>query len=77
MQPARRSIAAAIAAAVVSAGSTHAAPAPGDEAAGPEPAPRLAAIAPADDVRKAIVIGAGGEVYEPDGKGAWIHRLPS
>src|SRR6185436_14792978 len=38
---------------------------------------RLAAIAPADDARRAIVIGAGGEVYEPDGKGAWVHRLPS
>ena len=38
---------------------------------------RLAAIAPADDARRAVVIGAGGEVYEPDGKGAWVHRLPS
>jgi hypothetical protein len=38
------------------------------------PAVRLAAIAPADDARKAVVIGAGGEVYEPDGKGAWAHR---
>jgi hypothetical protein len=36
---------------------------------------RLAAIAPADDVRRALVIGVGGEVYEPDGKGAWVHRL--
>jgi hypothetical protein len=35
---------------------------------------RLAAIAPADDARKAVVIGAGGEVYDPDGKGAWVHR---
>ena len=38
---------------------------------------RLAALAPADDARRAIAIGAGGEVYEPDGKGAWVHRLPS
>jgi len=36
----------------------------------------LAALAPADDARKALVIGAHGELYEPDGKGAWIHRLP-
>src|SRR5439155_23343141 len=35
---------------------------------------RLAALAPADDARKAIAVGAGGEVYEPDGKGAWVHR---
>jgi len=38
---------------------------------------RLAAIAPADDARKAVVIGTSGEVYEPDGKGAWVHRLQS
>lgn len=38
---------------------------------------RIAAFAPADDARKAVVIGAGGEVYEPDGKGAWVHRLQS
>jgi len=38
---------------------------------------RLVAIAPADDARRAIALGAGGEVYEPDGKGAWVHRLPS
>lgn len=38
---------------------------------------RLAAIAPADDARKAVVIGVGGEVYEPDGKGAWVHKLQS
>jgi hypothetical protein len=35
---------------------------------------RLAALAPADDARRAIAIGAGGEVFEPDGKGAWVHR---
>ena len=40
------------------------------------PAPRLAALVPADDARRAIAIGRGGEVYEPDGNGAWIHRLP-
>jgi hypothetical protein len=37
----------------------------------------LAALAPADDARRAIAIGRDGEVYEPDGKGAWVHRLPS
>lgn len=35
---------------------------------------RLAAVAPADDARAAIVLGIGGEVYEPDGKGAWVRR---
>jgi hypothetical protein len=35
------------------------------------------ALAPADDARKAVVIGVGGEVYEPDGKGAWVHKLQS
>jgi hypothetical protein len=39
--------------------------------------PTIAAVVAADDARKAVVIGAGGEVYEPDGKGAWVHRLPS
>jgi hypothetical protein len=38
---------------------------------------RLAALAPADDARRAIAIGRDGEVYEPDGQGAWIHRLSS
>lgn len=38
---------------------------------------RVAAVAPAEDARKAVVIGTSGEVYEPDGKGAWIHKLPS
>jgi hypothetical protein len=38
---------------------------------------QLAAVVAADDVRRAIVIGRGGEVYEPDGKGAWLHRLSS
>jgi hypothetical protein len=38
---------------------------------------RVAAIAPAEDARQAVVIGAGGEVYEPDGKGAWVHKLQS
>ena len=40
------------------------------------PAGRLAALVPADDARRAIAIGRGGEVYEPDGNGAWIRRLP-
>jgi hypothetical protein len=54
----------------VTAAAVTAAPAPG-------PAIQLAAIAPADDARRAIVIGQGGEVYEPDGKGGWVHRLAS
>ncbi len=42
------------------------------------PARLIAAIAPGsdNDARKAVVIGAAGEVYEPDGKGAWVHKLP-
>jgi hypothetical protein len=32
----------------------------------------LAALAPARDARKAIAIGPAGEVYQPDGKGAWV-----
>ncbi len=34
--------------------------------------PALVALAPADDARKAIALGPGGEVYAPDGKGEWI-----
>ena len=34
--------------------------------------PTLVALAPADDARKAIALGPGGEVYTPDGKGEWI-----
>jgi hypothetical protein len=37
---------------------------------------QLAALVPADDARQVVAIGATGEVYEPDGKGAWVHRLP-
>jgi hypothetical protein len=43
-------------------------------AASPAP-PRIAGLAPADDARKAVVIGVDGEVYEPDGQGGWIHTL--
>lgn len=43
---------------------------PGTKAA----APALVALAPADDARKAIAIGPAGQVYEPDGKGAWIRK---
>jgi hypothetical protein len=38
---------------------------------------QVAALAPADDARQAVVIGTTGEVYEPDGKGAWVHKLQS
>jgi len=55
-----------------------AAPASARGDAGPMPvAASIAALAPADDARRAVLIGRDGEVYEPDGKGAWIHRLPS
>jgi hypothetical protein len=47
------------------------------ESGPPAGAVQIAALAPADDARRAVVIGRDGEVYEPDGKGAWIHRLPS
>lgn len=38
-----------------------------------QPAPTLVALAPpaADDARAAIAIGPNGEVYAPDGRGAW------
>src|SRR5688572_16387552 len=38
--------------------------------------PTLVALAPppGDDARKALAIGPSGEVYEPDGKGAWVRR---
>jgi hypothetical protein len=68
----RRAIAVLVAAgAALRAPIAHATPSRG---AGPI---RIAAIAPADDARRAVVIGVGGEVYEPDGKGAWAHKLPS
>jgi hypothetical protein len=42
-------------------------------------APALAAVAlpapAADDVRRAVLLGPAGEVYEPDGRGGWMHRM--
>jgi len=73
--------AALAAAAVLAALAAHAHAGPADPpTTGPPAAPapaQLAALAPADDARRAVVIGRSGEVYEPDGKGAWVHRLPS
>lgn len=34
--------------------------------------PVLVALAPAADAREAVAIGPAGEVYAPDGKGAWV-----
>ncbi|HEY5926336.1 MAG TPA: hypothetical protein VIV11_31840 [Kofleriaceae bacterium] len=34
--------------------------------------PTLAALAPARDARQAVAIGPAGEVYAPDGNGAWV-----
>lgn len=45
----------------------------------PAEAPVLVALAPGatDDARQAIAIGPTGEVYAPDGKGAWLRSLPA
>ena len=56
--------AAAVAVALATAARTAAAPAPAV----------IATIAPASDARRAIVLGPSGQVYEPDGRGAWIRR---
>jgi hypothetical protein len=65
----RRAVLLALAA-VATAGAFETNPAQ----AGPD---RVAAVVPAQDARKAVVIGPNGEVYEPDGTGAWVHKLPS
>jgi len=36
-----------------------------------DPAPALVALSPAADARLSVAIGPAGEVYEPDGAGAW------
>jgi hypothetical protein len=55
-----------------------ASPATADPARPAAPASiQIAALAPADDARRAVIIGTGGEVFEPDGKGAWVHKLQS
>ncbi len=58
----------------VGAGFTLAPPAPAS--AGPSPA-AIAVLAPGPDprdARGAVVVGPSGEVYEPDGSGAWLRR---
>jgi hypothetical protein len=34
----------------------------------------VATIVPASDARRAIVLGPSGQVFEPDGSGAWVRR---
>ena len=36
--------------------------------------PKLVALAPAADARKAVPIGPAGQFYEPDGKGEWVRK---
>ncbi len=38
----------------------------------PAPGPSLAALAPAEDARKAIAVGPAGQVYAPDASGEWV-----
>ncbi len=40
----------------------------------PAAVPKLAALVPADDARRVIAVGPAGEVYEPDGHGAWVRH---
>lgn len=47
----------------------------GIASARPAPGPSLAALAPADDARKAIAIGPAGQVYTPDLTGDWVKTL--
>jgi hypothetical protein len=46
----------------------------GDTADAGHGAPTIVAIARAADARNAVPIGPAGQVYEPDGKGAWVRR---
>ena len=67
--------AAILACAAAAAGRAHADP----DRTTPPPVRQIAALASAavEDARRAIAIGRSGEVYEPDGKGNWVHRLDS
>ena len=69
----------AAALAVVLIGVGAAAAPPGPPGRGPVPTPtvvdpaaRLAAVAGGDDARAAILVGPAGQIYSPDGHGAWL-----
>ena len=69
-------VVAAIAGATV-VGATVLSRASPDPATGAGPVAVLAAVVADGDARKAWLIGTSGEVYEPDGNGAWACRLQS